>query len=43
MASDRSFVEYVVDQLDADRAVTFKQMFGEFSAALYGSQAELPD
>ena len=30
MASDLSFVEYVVDQLDADCAVTFKQMFGEF-------------
>ena len=30
MASDLSFVEYVVDQFDADCAVTFKHMFGEF-------------
>ncbi len=30
MASDLSFVEYVVDQLDADCEVTFKYMFGEF-------------
>jgi TfoX/Sxy family transcriptional regulator of competence genes len=30
MASDRSFVEYVVDQLDEDCAVTYKMMFGEY-------------
>lgn len=30
MASDLSFVEYVVDQLDEDCAVTYKHMFGEF-------------
>ena len=30
MASDLSFVEYVVDQLDDDCAVTYKKMFGEF-------------
>jgi len=30
MASDLSFVEFVVDQLDEDRAVTYKRMFGEF-------------
>ena len=30
MASDLSFVEYVVDQFDEDCAVTFKRMFGEF-------------
>ena len=30
MASDLSFVEYVVDQLDEDCAVTYKKMFGEF-------------
>jgi len=30
MASDLSFVEFVVDQLDEDCAVTFKKMFGEF-------------
>ena len=30
MASDLSFVEYVVDQLEKDCAVTYKKMFGEF-------------
>lgn len=30
MASDLKFVEFVVDQLDEDCAVTFKKMFGEF-------------
>lgn len=30
MASDLSFVEFVVDQFDEDCAVTFKRMFGEF-------------
>ncbi|MDH3207178.1 MAG: TfoX/Sxy family protein [Gemmatimonadota bacterium] len=35
MASELSFVEYVVDQFDKDCAVTFKRMFGEFG--LYSS------
>ncbi|GMR14383.1 MAG: TfoX/Sxy family protein [Gemmatimonadota bacterium] len=30
MASDLSFVEFVVDQIDADCVVTYKRMFGEF-------------
>ena len=30
MASDLSFVEFVVDQLDKDCAVTYKKMFGEY-------------
>jgi len=30
MASDLSFVEYVVDQLQLGRPVTYKKMFGEF-------------
>lgn len=30
MASDLSFVEYVVDQFQEDCAVTYKKMFGEF-------------
>jgi len=30
MASDLSFVEFVVDQFDKDCAVTYKRMFGEF-------------
>ena len=30
MASDLSFVEFVVDQLDESCAVTYKKMFGEF-------------
>ena len=30
MASDLKFVEFVVEQLDEDLAVTYKRMFGEF-------------
>ena len=30
MASDLSFVEFVVDQFDEDCVVTYKRMFGEF-------------
>ena len=30
MASDLSFVEFVVDQFDEECAVTYKRMFGEF-------------
>jgi TfoX/Sxy family transcriptional regulator of competence genes len=30
MASDLTFVEYVVDQIDRDRGITYKKMFGEF-------------
>ena len=30
MASDLSFVDFVVDTLDEDCAVTYKKMFGEF-------------
>ena len=30
MASDLSYVEYVVDQMDEDCAITYKRMFGEF-------------
>ena len=30
MASDLSFVEFVVDGIDKDCAVTYKRMFGEF-------------
>jgi TfoX/Sxy family transcriptional regulator of competence genes len=30
MASDLSFVEFVVDQMDEDCAVSYKRMFGEF-------------
>lgn len=30
MASELSFVEFVVDQLDKDCVVTYRKMFGEF-------------
>lgn len=30
MASDQGFVDYVLDQLDADCGVTAKKMFGEY-------------
>ena len=30
MASDLTYVEYVIDQLDRDCAATYKKMFGEF-------------
>lgn len=36
MASDFGFVEYVVDQLDPDCAVTFRRMFGEFGLYSHG-------
>lgn len=36
MASDLSFVEYVVDQVDEDCAVTYKPMFGEFGLYSHG-------
>ena len=45
MASELSFVEFVVDQLDKDCAVTFKRMFGEFGpkpSLLIGVQIEDP-
>lgn len=30
MASDQGFVDYVLDQIDPDCAVTYKKMFGEY-------------
>ena len=33
MASDKSFVEFIVDQIDNAGQITFKKMFGEY--ALY--------
>lgn len=30
MASDKDFVEFVVDQLDDDLGVTYRKMFGEY-------------
>ena len=33
MASDQSFVEFIVDQIENDGLITFKKMFGEY--ALY--------
>lgn len=36
MASDRSFVEYVVDQIDQDCAPTYKHMFGEYGLFVDG-------
>ena len=30
MGSDIEFVEYVVDQIDRDLAISYKRMFGEF-------------
>ena len=30
MGSDLSFVEFVVDQIDADCRMTYRKMFGEF-------------
>jgi TfoX/Sxy family transcriptional regulator of competence genes len=36
MASDLSFVEFVVERLDEDCAVTYKKMFGEYG--LYSGQ-----
>jgi TfoX/Sxy family transcriptional regulator of competence genes len=36
MASDIGFVEFVVDQLDRDCAVTYRKMFGEFGLYSHG-------
>ncbi len=36
MASDLSFVEFVVDLVDQDCAVTYKRMFGEFGLYSHG-------
>jgi TfoX/Sxy family transcriptional regulator of competence genes len=36
MASDQSFVDYVVDQFADDCAVTSKKMFGEFGLFSHG-------
>ncbi len=36
MASDLSFVEFVVDQFNKDCAVTYKKMFGEFGLYSHG-------
>ena len=42
MASDLSFVEFVVDQFDKDCAVTYRKMFGGFSSvALRSSNASV--
>jgi len=31
MASDKNFVEYVIDQIDSVRVIKFKKMFGEYA------------
>jgi TfoX/Sxy family transcriptional regulator of competence genes len=36
MGSDLGFVEFVVDQLDPDCAVTYRKMFGEFGLYSHG-------
>ena len=36
MGSSQDFVEFVVDQIDADCAVTYKKMFGEFGLYTHG-------
>jgi TfoX/Sxy family transcriptional regulator of competence genes len=36
MASDQGFVDYVVDQIDDDCAVTSRKMFGEYGLFSHG-------
>ncbi|MBT8337138.1 MAG: TfoX/Sxy family protein [Gemmatimonadetes bacterium] len=36
MGSDRDFVDFVVDQIDADCAMTSKSMFGEYGLYSHG-------
>ena len=36
MGSDIDFVEFVVDQIDPDCAVTYRKMFGEFGLYSHG-------
>lgn len=37
MGSDVGFVEFVVDQIDSDCAVTYRKMFGEFGLYSHGT------
>jgi hypothetical protein len=37
MASELSLVEFVADQIDADCAVTYRKMFGEFALYSHGT------
>lgn len=37
MGSDVGFVEFVVDQIDPDCAVTYRKMFGEFGLYSHGT------
>lgn len=37
MGSDVGFVEFVVDQIDTDCAVTYRKMFGEFGLYSHGT------
>ena len=36
MASDIGFVEFVVDQIDADCGITWRKMFGEYGVYSHG-------
>jgi len=37
MGSDLGFVEFVVDQIDPDCAVTYRKMFGEYGLYSHGT------
>jgi TfoX/Sxy family transcriptional regulator of competence genes len=37
MGSDLGFVEFVVDQIEPDCAVTYRRMFGEFGLYSHGT------
>ncbi len=41
MASDQSFVEYVCEQADLGRAMSFRKMFGEYALYLEGKVVAL--
>ena len=41
MASDKSFVEYIVDQIENTGQITFKKMFGEYAVYCNGKVVAL--
>ena len=41
MASDKSFVEFIVDQIDNAGQITFKKMFGEYAVYCNGKVVAL--
>jgi TfoX/Sxy family transcriptional regulator of competence genes len=41
MSSDKSFVEFIVDQIENAGQITYKKMFGEYAVYCYGKVVAL--